>query len=127
MMGTYIGNCLEKWLIDEELCGIVRKMMTHLEYTEETIDVETIKRVGIGGNFLMDPTTFKHCRTAFYNVDLYNKQDQAGWKRDGAKRIDEVSADRLVKRLASYEKPSIDPDVEIALSEFIARRKTRTL
>lgn len=123
MMGTYIGTCLEKWLIDEELCGIVRKMMTPLAITDETIDVEAIKKIGIGGTFLMDPSTVKLCRTAFHDMDLYSKQDHARWTAAGARRIDEIASEMLIRRLDAYEKPSIDPGVERALSDFVERRK----
>jgi trimethylamine--corrinoid protein Co-methyltransferase len=123
MMGTYIGTCLEKWLIDEELCGIVRRMMTPLSITEETIDVEAIQRVGIGGTFLMDPTTLKLCRTAFYGTDLYSKQDHGRWSEGGAKRIEEVASEMLVQRLGAYEKPPIDLGLESALGDFVQVRK----
>lgn len=123
MMGTYIGNNLEKWLIDEELCGMVRRMLTPIEISHETIDVESIKKIGIGGNYLMDPNTVKNCRSAFYDNPLYNKKDLNGWTLEGGKRIDETASDRLVQRLAAYERPDIDPVVETCLTEYVNRRK----
>jgi trimethylamine--corrinoid protein Co-methyltransferase len=123
MMGTYIGTCLEKWLIDEELCGIVRRMMAPIAITDETIDIEAIQRVGIGGTFLMDPTTLKLCRTAFYDMDLYSKQDHARWTAAGARRIDDVASEKLIQRMGAYEKPAIDSGAESALSAFIQERK----
>ncbi|GBC61413.1 trimethylamine methyltransferase [Desulfonema ishimotonii] len=123
MMGTYIGTCLEKWLIDEELCGMVRRMLTPVEISDEEINVDAIKNVGIGGTYLMDPTTLQCCRTAFYENNLYSKQEHSRWLNAGGKRIDEVASDMLVQRLAAYEKPAIDPDMETALAEFVSRRK----
>ncbi len=123
MTGTYIGNCFEKWIIDEELCGMVRQMLTPMEIDDKQINVDAIKNVGIGGNYLMGPSTLKHCRTAFYTTDLYSHQDLAKWKTAGGKNIDEVASDRLVQRIADYEMPEIDPDVETALAEFIKYRK----
>jgi len=66
MVGTYIGVSLEKWIIDEELCGMVRNMMTPIEINEESIDLEAITSIGAGGNYLTHPTTLANCRTAFY-------------------------------------------------------------
>ncbi|SLM30235.1 MttB3 [Desulfamplus magnetovallimortis] len=123
MMGTFIGNNLEKWIIDEELCGMIRRMLTPIDITMESINVDSIKKVGIGGNYLMDPDTVKNCRTAFYKTSLYNKKDHSSWKKTGAKTIDEIASEQLVKRLAEYERPEIDPEVEIALADFITHRK----
>ena len=123
MMGTYIGNSLEKWLIDEEVCGMVRGMMTPMEISEEEINVESIQAVGIGGNYLMDPTTLKNCRTAFYFTDLFNKQEQAKWKANGAKRIDERAAELLIERLAAYDIPQLETELENALLDYINTRK----
>lgn len=123
MIGTYIGMSLEKWLIDEEMCRIIRAMLQPIEINEKTIDVDTIKNVGPGGNFLMAPATLAQCRTAFFETDLYNKADRSRWESLGKKRIDEAASDALVNRLASYEKPAIDADIEIALSNFLSERK----
>jgi trimethylamine--corrinoid protein Co-methyltransferase len=120
---TYIGNGLEKWLIDEELCGMIRWMLTPIEITEENIAVETIKSVGIGGNYLSHPTTFKYCRTEFYENNMYCKQTHSRWLDAGGKRLDEVASEMLLKRLASYERPPIDSEIETTLSEFVTRRK----
>ena len=124
MIGTYIGMSLEKWLIDEEMCGIVREMLTPVEISERTLDVETITSVGAGGNYLMAPSTIKNCRTAFYQTKLYSKADHAKWAANGKKSIDQAAADALLQRLASYERPAIEPDVECALSQCLTDRRS---
>jgi len=125
MIGTYIGVNLEKWIIDEELCGMVRNMMLPIEINEKSIDLKAIMGVGTGGNYLTHPTTLKNCRTAFYKNSLYNKSDHSRWTVTGSKRVDEVAAEVLLRRLSEYEKPPIDPDVETAMSDFIMRTKKR--
>ena len=126
MMGSYIGTNLEKWLIDEELCGMVRQMLTPIQITDAEIDVQGIQSVGIGGNYLTHPTTLKNCRTAFYENALYNKQNHSHWHAAGDKRVDEVASEMLTKRLAAYEMPPIDPGLKTALADFVKRRKAET-
>ena len=92
----------------------------------EAIDVEMIKSVGIGGQYLTQPKTFKLCRTEFYMTDFLNRQNYAGWRAAGSKRIDQVAAESLSRRLAAYEKPPIDPDVETALAAYVAGRKNKS-
>jgi len=125
ILGSYISMSYEKFLIDEELCGITRRLLKPMEVTPSSIDVEMIKAVGIGGQYLTQPKTFQLCRTEFHLTDFMSRQNHAGWKTAGKKRIDEFAVDRLGQRLAAYEKPDIDPAVEAALAEFVIRRKQR--
>ena len=120
ILGSYIAMSFEKFLMDEEMCGIIRKLIKPIDVSAEAIDVEMIKNVGIGGQYLTQPKTFKLCRTEFYMTDFLNRQNYAGWKAAGSKRIDQVAAESLSHRLAAYEKPPIDPDVETALKAYIA-------
>jgi trimethylamine---corrinoid protein Co-methyltransferase len=111
--------------MDEELCGIIRRMLTPVEITEDSIDVEAIKAVGIGGTYLMRPETLKHCRTEFFLNDLFNKLDHNTWSTKGSKRVEVCAADLLLKRLSAYEKPEIDPTVEADLTRFVTQRRNK--
>ena len=123
ILGSYIAMSFEKFIIDEEVCGIIRKMIKPIEITDETIDVEAIKNVGIGGDFLTQPKTLELCRTEFFMPSLMNRLDYNSWHDMGKKRIDEKASDLVNKRLAAYEKPDIDPGVEKELSEYVKKRK----
>lgn len=125
ILGSYISMSFEKFLVDEEICGSALKLIKPVEISDETVDAETIKRVGIGGQYLTQPKTFQLCRTEFYLTDLMNRQNQAGWMAAGSQSVSQVASTRLSKRLAEYKKPEIEPEIEIALSEFVAKRKNR--
>ena len=123
ILGAYVAMSYEKFIIDEELCGMVKKLIEPIEISDETIDLPTIEEVGIGGNYLTQPKTFELCRTAFFLPELMTVQDYDGWQSAGGKRADERASDLLNKRLANYEKPDIDPSIESELSEYVTRRK----
>lgn len=123
IMGAYIAMSFEKFLVDEEVCGIIRKLVTPIDLSDEAIDLEMIKAVGIGGEYLTQEKTFELCRTEFYITDFFNRRDHAAWKSAGAQRIDQAATDRLSQRLENYEKPPMDPDLEAALAAYVAERK----
>ena len=123
ILGAYVAMSYEKFIIDEELCGMVRKVMQPIEVTDESIDIATIKAVGIGGNYLTQPKTFDLCRTAFFLPELMTVQNYEGWYSAGGKRVDQRASNLLSKRLANYEKPDIDPAIEQELSEYVTHRK----
>lgn len=121
-LGSYISMSFEKWLIDEEVCRTLRRVLTSMQITVEAIDIETIKNVGIDGNYLSHPTTFKHCRE-LYQPDIFTRSDHAKWLSKGGERADERAAKKLSGRLSQYTKPKIDEGLEQALTEFVHRRK----
>jgi trimethylamine--corrinoid protein Co-methyltransferase len=123
ILGSYIAMSYEKLLVDEELCGMIRKLLKPIDITDETIDLETIKGVGIGGEYLTHPKTLELCRTEFYLSGLMNRQDYMSWQSMGKKRLDEVAGEILRSRLAAYQKPDIDLEIEQALSEYVVHRK----
>ncbi len=123
ILGSYISMSFEKFIVDEEICGMVRHLLKPIDITDASIDLEMIKSVGIGGQYLTHPKTFKLCRTAFFTPDLNNRFNYDTWNKKGKQRIDEIATDVVGKRLATYEKPDIDHGVEAALSDYVNRRK----
>jgi trimethylamine--corrinoid protein Co-methyltransferase len=124
ILGAYISMSYEKFLADEEICGMLRRMLKPLNVTDERIDLDSIKSVGIGGEYLTHPKTFEHCRTEFFLPDLMVRKDFVTWKNAGKKRLDETATNLLKKRLEEYKKPDIDPGIERDLSQYVTKRKT---
>jgi len=123
ILGSYIAMSFEKFLVDEETCGLIRSMQKPLEITDDSIDIDIIKQVGIGGQYLTHPKTFKLCRTEFFMPSLMARQNPDAWLKAGKKSIEMIAEDRVTKRLASYEKPEIDPAIEKALIQYVEKRK----
>ncbi len=121
-LGSYISMSFEKWLIDEEVCRTLRRVLTGMQINEDSIDLATIKTVGIHGNYLLHPTTFEHCRD-LYRPDIFTRDDFSKWRSRGGKSADQEAADRLTARLGAYRQPAIDAGLEQALQEFVRRRK----
>ncbi|MCG8614698.1 MAG: trimethylamine methyltransferase family protein, partial [Desulfobacterales bacterium] len=123
ILGSYIAMSFEKFLVDEEACGFVRAMLKPLDITDESIDLDCIKEVGIGGQYLTHPKTFQLCRTEFHMPTLYSRQNPDSWTKAGKKSIDEIAEDKVAQRLATYEKPEIDPAIEKELTDYVEKRK----
>jgi len=121
-MGSYISMSFEKWLIDEEVIANIRKVLVPLSITSETIDIETIKNVGIGGQYLTHPKTYQLFKT-LSQPGLFNRKDHQKWSLEGRKSIDQVAREHLQKRLDQYEKPILDPLIEKALWAYVDKQK----
>ncbi|WDP89562.1 MAG: trimethylamine methyltransferase family protein [Desulfobacter sp.] len=122
-MAGHISMSFEKFMVDEEFCGMLRRMFTPMAVNDETLDLETIKTVGIGGHYLMQPSTFKRCRTEYHSQGLFNRDNFDSWTAAGSKSAAQAASDKIAQRLESYERPEIDSAIENALRDYVASRK----
>lgn len=118
ILGSFMAMSFDKFLVDEELCGMARRLVTPIELTPEEIDAETIAQVGIGGQFLTNPKTFARCRTEFFMPRLMNRQAHATWAAEGGMRVDQAARKTLAQRLDEYTRPDIDPTTEADLKAY---------
>ena len=123
ILGAYNAMSFEKFIIDEEICTQILESLKPVTITAESIDLDCIKEVGIGGNYLTHPKTYEQCRTAFYLSNLVNRNGFSEWQEDGAKPINDRAAEILNERLAEYVKPDIDQKNEKDLFSYVQQRK----
>ncbi|MER3418244.1 MAG: trimethylamine methyltransferase [Chloroflexota bacterium] len=119
--GLTIGY--EKFVLDADQCGMMAVFVRGMDLSDNAQALEAIRQNGPGQHFLSNPHTLANFETAFYRSEIadYNSFEQ--WQEQGA--LDAAQrASRVWKRmLADYEPPPIDPGLDEALREFIARRK----
>ncbi len=123
ILGSYIAMSFEKFLVDEEVCGMIRSMFKPLDISDDRIDLDMIKQVGIGGQYLTHPKTFQLCRSEFFMPQLMSRKNPEAWTRDGKQHIHTLATDKLAQRMAAYQQPDIDPDIERALRSYVENRK----
>ena len=122
ILGSYQSMGFQKFLADEEVCGMLRRMLKPLEVTEERINLDTIKSVGIGNEYLTHPDTLAHCRTEFHQSDVMSREDFTTWQENGGQSLPDRLLKTFEKRVQAYVKPDIDPAVENALEGYIQSR-----
>jgi trimethylamine--corrinoid protein Co-methyltransferase len=125
-ISSFMAMSFEKWLIDEEVCRMIRTVMGQVLITPETLDVATIKSVGVGGEYLTHPTTFERFRR-LSQAGIFNRRAYPEWFQRGAHRVDNEATANLQQRLQSYEKPRMDEGLEKELKDYAARKKAEIL
>jgi trimethylamine--corrinoid protein Co-methyltransferase len=125
-ISSFMALSFEKWLIDEEVCQMIRTVLTQVPVTPETLDVDTIKSVGVGGEYLTHSTTFERFRT-LSQVGIFNRRAYGGWFQRGANRVDTEATVNLFQRLERYEKPPIDEGLVKELKDYVDRKKAEIL
>jgi trimethylamine--corrinoid protein Co-methyltransferase len=125
-ISSFMALSFEKWIIDEEVCQMIRTVLAQVPITPETLAVDTIKSVGVGGEYLTHPTTFEKFRK-LSQTGIFNRHAYSEWFQRGANRADDEAALNLRQRLEGYEKPQIDEGLEKELKEYVTRKKAEML
>ena len=119
------GLCcsFEKTILDIDLLQMVAEFLTPLDFSEESLAVDTITEVGPGGHFFGTDHTQQRYKDAFYSPVLSDWRNFESWEEAG--RPDAMQkANRIWKeRLAAYETPSMDAAISEELDAFVAKRK----
>ena len=118
-------NCMsyEKFIIDDEMCGMVKRIERGYEVNPDTLALDVIKEVGPGGHFLDKDHTFDHFRTEFFQPQLSNRDDFVSWQASGSPQSMQTANKKYKDILETYEAPELPADVDTDLQKFIEKLK----
>lgn len=122
ILGTYSSMSYEKFVIDEEIIAMVKRMMKPISISKQKIDLDRIGQVGIGEENLFDSKPFELCQDEHFQSKILNRLDYKVWEVAGKKGIPGPAQEAVKKRIESYEKPKIDRMSEKQISRFVEKR-----
>jgi trimethylamine--corrinoid protein Co-methyltransferase len=113
----------EKFIMDFDQLGAMHVLARGIEIDENAQAMDALREVGPGGHFLGCAHTQANFETAFYRSSVADNNSVEQWEAEG-KQDAAQRANTIWKRmLAEYEAPPIDPAIDEALLDFIARKK----
>ncbi len=113
----------EKFILDCQLLGAFHKFLQGLDLSDNGMAMESLRTVATDSHHLGTEHTMQNFRTAFYRADLFDYNSYEQWYEEGAQTADQRANKRYKQLLRDYERPPLDPAVDEALQEFMARRK----
>ncbi|MBO3753791.1 MAG: trimethylamine methyltransferase family protein [Candidatus Brockarchaeota archaeon] len=123
IVGADQGASLEQLVIDNEWFNYVNRILKGFEVNQETLALEVIKRIGVGGSFLKEQHTLRKMREELWYPSLFNRDDWIGWEKKGC--LDLLKRSRAVLERIIREhyppEPVIDEQVINRLSEIEAK------
>jgi len=122
MLGSYLGMSFEKFIVDEQLCGMVKKLLAPVSFSSDDICLDLIEKVGIGGNYLVEPHTVERCRTEFFMPHISNKANNIE-----NQSFNQAATQEVTKRLKGYEMPELDRETQSELDAYIKKRKKQIM
>jgi len=118
---------MEKTVIDAEMIREWAETLKPLDVSEDALAVEAIKAVAPGGHFFGESHTLARYETAFYQPLISDWRNFQTWAEDGSKTATERAHAVWKRLLRDYEPPPLDPAVDEALNDFMARRKAELM
>jgi trimethylamine--corrinoid protein Co-methyltransferase len=113
-------------VIDNEVARYVRHCVSGFEVTDETINVDLIRRVGIGGNYLSEMETASQYRE-FLNLSQWSSAEPwaTAWG-DGEIRDWNSRAEAKVRELLERDyEPPLSPEQEQEVDNIVAHAESR--
>jgi trimethylamine--corrinoid protein Co-methyltransferase len=95
LMEFALTVCYEKYVIDNEILGMVMRAVEGIRVDEETLAYDLIKEVGPGGNFVTAKHTRRFMRREHYQPTLSDRNSRDDWELRGKKTTWEKASETV--------------------------------
>jgi trimethylamine--corrinoid protein Co-methyltransferase len=114
-------NCVsyEKFIIDDEMVGMARRLQGGVAVNDQTLALDVIREAGPGGQFLDKMHTFQHCRSELFRPLLSDRSSYTRWVDSGAASIEQTAYDRCRQLLEDYQPPDMADDIDRDLQRYV--------
>ena len=113
---------MEMAVIDNDIAGQLRRAQKGVPVTDETLAMEVLEEVGVGGSFMMADHTLENYREQIHYPDVIHRGERQPWEKAGGKWIHDAAHDRVKQILAEEREPLLTEAQEQELLAIEGRR-----
>jgi len=117
--GADQGACLEQLVIDNAMMADLRRSLRGLSVTDDTLALDVIERIGIGGSFLGDMHTRQHYRQEISINRLSDRLPWESWVAGGSRDMLQRAAREAERLLSLPPAPSLPPEQENEIAALV--------
>ncbi len=110
--------CYEKYVIDNDILGMVMRAVEGIKVNDDTLAFDLIKQVGPGGNFVAAKHTRRFMRSEHYQPSLSDRDSRDEWEAKGGKTTWERASQRVEEIIANHDYSLPAPVRQQVLSEI---------
>lgn len=118
ILSSYLAFSFEKFVLDDEMCGMVRHYRQGIEVNPETLAYDVIESVGSEGNYLSEMHTVKRCRSEFWMPQLLDRKGLEAWMQDQSRAVDRAHQ-RWQKLVKEHQDPPRDETTVRQLEAYV--------
>ncbi|MFO7642863.1 MAG: trimethylamine methyltransferase family protein [Desulfosarcina sp.] len=118
----YMAASYEKFIIDDEICGMCKRIKRGEGADPEKMALDVITQVGPGGEYLTQLHTFENFRKELYTPIMEQKESYTGWKEKGGESIEKTANRKWKEILRAYREPAMPVMVLSELERYIQKK-----
>ncbi len=103
LMEFALTACYEKYVIDNDILGMVMRAVDGIKVNDDTLAFNLIKKVGPGGNFVTTKHTRQFMRSEHYQPSLSDRESREEWEAKGSKTTLERATESVEELIASHD------------------------
>jgi trimethylamine--corrinoid protein Co-methyltransferase len=107
-------------VIDDEISGMVKRVLRGIGVDRELMGVEVIKKVGIGNNFLTERHTIEHLEAEQAQATIIDRRRRGAWEKRGSKSLIQSASERARELLNSHEPKPLEEGLIKEMKRIIA-------
>lgn len=112
-----------KFVVDAEQCAMAYRMVSGIQWDDFDEAMAAVRDVGPGGHYLGHAHTLANFQRAFFMPKLFDNSSIEQWMAEGSQEVTERTLRYARRLLGEYVEPKLDPAINEALLDFIARRE----
>ena len=112
-----------KFVLDTDQIAMLDVFAGNVDLSTEAQAMDAVREVGPGSHYLGCEHTQRHYETAFYRPFTADNNSFEQWLAEGSRDADTRARETARNMLDAYQAPPLDPGVDEAVRDFIARRK----
>jgi trimethylamine--corrinoid protein Co-methyltransferase len=117
LAGGSIGS-MEMAVICDEIAGMIYRIASDVEVTDETMAVDVIKEIGPGGHFMSHKHTLQHVKDIYLHT-LFDKESEVTWIKAGKKDIRDVARQKVKTILKEHFPEPLSKDIQEKLRQIV--------
>jgi len=114
----------EQIVSNNEVIGMVKRIMEGIEISEETLALDVIDKVGPGGHFLGEDHTLRHFRENWF-PELIDRERYDRWAERGKKTLGQRANEKVREILETHVPEPLPEEIKGKLAAIIERAEKR--
>jgi trimethylamine--corrinoid protein Co-methyltransferase len=119
-----LTSSMEMTVMNDEVIGLVRRLLGGVEVSTETMALEVIEQVGPDGNFLEQDHTLRHFRENWYPT-LLDRSNYAAWRKAGGLTYGQRASARVREILEGHRPEPLPASARAAVQAIVRRANLR--
>lgn len=121
ILSSFLAFSFEKFVLDDEMCGMVRRFRNGIVVAPDTLAYDLIAKVGSTGIYLTEEHTVERCRSEFWQPTVCDRSGLEAWMAGGQPDAVSRARQRWQILLAEHQDPPLDASTVRQLTAFVEK------